>query len=137
MDIAIGIDVKDRYVSIQSKDDVPLSNTEAKNAVSTFKTSFANNDYNAALLAMLKDVRDTIAKNESARTWDGVWNTVKCVGGLLFLVAIIVMSKIFGWSSSSSNRRYHHHHSSYHSSSSSSGSSSDSGSSGGGSGGFF
>jgi hypothetical protein len=138
MDIAIGIDVKDRYVSIQSKDDVPLSNTEAKNAVSAFKTNFANNDYNTALLAMLKNVKDTIAKNESEHAWDGLWTTLKWIGVVAALILISVMSKIFGWNSSSSNRGYHHHHSSYHSSSSSSSSSSsDSGSSGGGAGGFF
>jgi hypothetical protein len=136
-DIAIGIDVKDRYVSIQSKDDVPLSNTEAKNAVSAFKANFANNDYNAALLAMLKNVKDTIAKNESEHAWDGLWTTLKWIGIVAALILISVMSKIFGWNSSRSSRGYHHHHSSYHSSSSSSSSSSDSGSSGGGAGGFF
>jgi len=136
-DIAIGIDVKDRYISIQSKDDVPLSNTEAKNAVSAFKANFANNDYNAALLAMLKNVKDTIAKNENEHAWDGLWTTLKWIGIVAALILIGVMSKIFGWNSSSSNRGYHHHHSSYHNSSSSSSSSSDSGSSGGGAGGFF
>jgi hypothetical protein len=139
--IAIGIDVKDRYVSIQSKDDVPLSTNEAKQAVSTFKTNVANNDYNAALLAMLENIKDTIATNESAHAWDGVRNVLMCVGVIAFFALVIMLNKMFGWNSSGSNRSYHH--SSYHSSSSSDysssdySSSSDSSSSGGSAGDFF
>ncbi|GHO94743.1 hypothetical protein KSF_047910 [Reticulibacter mediterranei] len=138
-DIAIGIDVQDRYISIQSVDNVPLSNKEAKEAVGIFGTNFANNDYTTALLATLKDLRTVISTNENAQFWHGVWNVLEWIGIVAVLILISVMSKIFGWSSSNRNGRYYHHHHSSDSggSSSSSSSSSDSGSSGGGAGGFF
>jgi hypothetical protein len=138
-DIAIGIDVQDRYISIQSADNVPLSNKEAKAAVGVFGANFANNDYTTALLATLKELRTVISTNENAQFWHGTWNVLEWIGIVAVLILISVMSKIFGWSSSNRNGRYYHHHHSSDSggSSSSSSSSSDSGSSGGGSGGFF
>jgi hypothetical protein len=137
-DIAIGIDVQDRYISIQSADNVPLSNKDAKAAVGVFGTNFANNDYTTALLATLKDLRTVIATNENAQFWHGVWTVLEWIGIIGVLILISVMSRVFGWSSSNRNGRYYHHHySSGSSGSSSSSSSSDSGGSGGGAGGFF
>src|SRR5207237_2223200 len=52
-DIAIGIDVKDRYISIQSNSGVPLSNDAASKAVDDFKANVGDNDYTYGLIAAL------------------------------------------------------------------------------------
>ncbi|MBO0782402.1 MAG: TPM domain-containing protein [Ktedonobacteraceae bacterium] len=134
--IAIGIDVKDRYISIKSGDNVQLSNDDASKSIKTFGSNLNGNNYTAALVKMLQFLQQTIAANENARTWDGVMNALKCLGIVALIAVVAVLSYIFR---GSSGYRYRSSYSSgYHSSSSSSSSSSNSGgSTGGGAGGHF
>ncbi|QBD80954.1 hypothetical protein EPA93_35300 [Ktedonosporobacter rubrisoli] len=131
--IVIGIDVKDRYVSIKSGDQVLFSDEDARKAIKTFAAAMHQDDYNAALIATLHFLQQTLAANES----DNIWGIVgKVIIGLAVLGGIIASIRLGFFKQRPDPYRHRY----YHSSDNSSGGSSSSGggsSTGGGAGGFF
>lgn len=58
--IAIGIDTAQRHLSIQSGTEVPLSDSQASDAVDAFRASFSNEGYTGATIAAIDSLSNTL-----------------------------------------------------------------------------
>ena len=88
--IAIGIDTVHRQLSIEAAGIVPLSDSEASNAVSAFRSNYDNGgDYTSATIAALDSVQNALSGYYN-------YNPFQCIGGLLGIVVFFVVVYFVG-----------------------------------------
>jgi hypothetical protein len=88
--IAIGIDTVHRNISIEAAGIVPLSDSEASNAVSAFRSNYDNEGtYTSATIAALDSVQNALSGNYN-------YNPFQCIGGLLGIVVFFVVVYFVG-----------------------------------------
>lgn len=73
--IAIGIDVTQRHLSIQSGTNVPLSDSQASDAIDAFRSNFNNGDYTGATIAAIDSLLNTLDPGSMTDQNNGVTGT--------------------------------------------------------------
>ncbi len=73
--VGIGLDVTRRHLSIQSGANVPLSDSQASDAVDAFRAHFNNGDYTGATIAAIDSLLNTFGADENTGSNSGVGTT--------------------------------------------------------------
>jgi len=111
--IVMAIDSGRHYVAIVSGRDVPLSNSQANDAVRAFSSGYQNGGYTSATIAAIHSLRDSLASSSgspggvvpTSRGGTGIFGNVLfatlCCIGLIILALIVVFTfvrrRLFGF----------------------------------------